>query len=165
MCNTSSAVCAVDLAAAKPLDPLTHQVWVLINRDTRHVCVAWRGTEQSKWQDVLTDLSLMPAAFTSERVVETSAGGLGKLLGRVQVGVTGCGCVGMCVRVDCAWTTSTQAVAAEAVAGVMERGVSKDVAVQATAKLLAATQQALAAAESTDPLVGMWEMDAGFACV
>ena len=58
---------------------------MLVNRDTRHVCVAWRGTEQSKWQDVLTDLSLLPAAFTAERAVESGAGGLGSLLGRVQV--------------------------------------------------------------------------------
>lgn len=61
------------------------QVWVLINRETRHVCVAWRGTEQSKWQDMLTDLSLLPAAFTAERAAETGAGGLGSILSRVQV--------------------------------------------------------------------------------
>jgi len=43
------------------------QAWVLWNRDARHMCVAFRGTEQTKLTDIVTDLKLMPCDFDVER--------------------------------------------------------------------------------------------------
>ena len=38
------------------------------NRDKRCVVLAWRGTEQLKWKDLLTDVRLAPTGFNVERV-------------------------------------------------------------------------------------------------
>lgn len=44
------------------------QAWVYWNRVERMACVAFRGTEQGKWQDILTDLHLVPAPLDPESV-------------------------------------------------------------------------------------------------
>lgn len=44
------------------------QLWVFCNREKRCVVLAWRGTEQLKWKDLLTDVRLTPTAFNVERV-------------------------------------------------------------------------------------------------
>ena len=44
------------------------QLWVFCNREKRCVVLAWRGTEQLKWKDLLTDLRLAPTGFNVERV-------------------------------------------------------------------------------------------------
>ena len=38
------------------------------NREKRCVVLAWRGTEQLKWKDLLTDVRLAPTGFNVERV-------------------------------------------------------------------------------------------------
>lgn len=47
---------------------LRHQAWLYWNPGRRSVCVAFRGTEQGKWRDILTDLHLVPAPLDPERV-------------------------------------------------------------------------------------------------
>ncbi|KAL4420729.1 hypothetical protein ABPG75_010385 [Micractinium tetrahymenae] len=47
------------------------QAWVFWNPERRHVCVAFRGTEQVKWKDILTDLRLAPVSLDPEGVAET----------------------------------------------------------------------------------------------
>ncbi len=37
------------------------------------LCIAFRGTEQVKWKDLITDLSFQPAAFNPERVLESGS--------------------------------------------------------------------------------------------
>lgn len=37
--------------------------------------LAWRGTEQLKWKDLLTDVRLSPTGFNVERVRGAGAGG------------------------------------------------------------------------------------------
>ncbi|CAL8471597.1 g11139 [Coccomyxa elongata] len=49
------------------------QVWVFRNASLRCMCIAFRGTEQVKWKDLVTDLSFQPAAFNPERVLESSS--------------------------------------------------------------------------------------------
>ena len=49
------------------------QVWLYRNPNAREVVVAFRGTEQVKWKDFVTDLNLTPAAFNPERV-DSNAG-------------------------------------------------------------------------------------------
>ena len=43
------------------------QAWVLYNKETRHVCVSFRGTEQTKLKDIVTDLNFIPCDFEAER--------------------------------------------------------------------------------------------------
>ncbi|KAL6759740.1 Alpha/Beta hydrolase protein [Haematococcus lacustris] len=52
------------------------QVWLYRNVLTREVVVGFRGTEQVKWKDFLTDLHLVPASLDPERVDSAGAGGL-----------------------------------------------------------------------------------------
>lgn len=47
------------------------QAWVFWKPEARHVCVAFRGTEQVKWKDILTDLRLAPVSLDPEGVAET----------------------------------------------------------------------------------------------
>lgn len=55
------------------------------------MCLAWRGTEQTKWQDILTDLSLLPAAFDAERTGDAvQSDKLGKVMDKVKVRVCVC---------------------------------------------------------------------------
>ena len=49
------------------------QVWVFRNVGLRCLCIAFRGTEQVKWKDLVTDLSFQPAAFNPERVLESGS--------------------------------------------------------------------------------------------
>ena len=49
------------------------QVWVFRNASLRCLCIAFRGTEQVKWKDLVTDLSFQPAAFNPERVLESGS--------------------------------------------------------------------------------------------
>lgn len=44
------------------------QAWIYWNPGQREACVAFRGTEQGKWKDILTDLHLVPAPLDPERV-------------------------------------------------------------------------------------------------
>ena len=44
------------------------QVWVFVNKPRKCVVVAFRGTEQVKWRDFLTDVRVNPTAFNTERV-------------------------------------------------------------------------------------------------
>ena len=48
------------------------QVWLLWNTAVRSLVIAFRGTEQVKWKDMVTDLSFQPAPFNPERVFERS---------------------------------------------------------------------------------------------
>jgi len=45
------------------------QAWVLWNREHRHVCVAFRGTEQDRFTDIITDLKVATCNFDVERSV------------------------------------------------------------------------------------------------
>lgn len=40
---------------------------MLWNKEEKHVCVSFRGTEQAKLKDVVTDLSLVACDFDLER--------------------------------------------------------------------------------------------------
>lgn len=44
------------------------QAWLYWNPRQRSMCVAFRGTEQGKWRDILTDLHLVPAPLDPERM-------------------------------------------------------------------------------------------------
>lgn len=44
------------------------QAWMYWNKAERTACVAFRGTEQGQWQDILTDLHLVPAPLDTESV-------------------------------------------------------------------------------------------------
>ena len=46
------------------------QAWLFWNPGARQLCLAFRGTEQAKWQDILTDLSLVPASLDPEGIAE-----------------------------------------------------------------------------------------------
>ena len=48
------------------------QVWLLWNAAVHSLVIAFRGTEQVKWKDMVTDLSFQPAPFNPERVLERS---------------------------------------------------------------------------------------------
>ena len=39
----------------------------------KSLVIAFRGTEQVKWKDMMTDLSFQPAPFNPERVLERSS--------------------------------------------------------------------------------------------
>eukprot|EP00884_Botryococcus_braunii_P003299 jgi/Botrbrau1/12970/Bobra.154_2s0020.4 len=54
------------------------QAWIGVDREGDGIVVAFRGTEQVKWQDFLTDLNVVPTSFNVERAPE-SRGGLGSL--------------------------------------------------------------------------------------
>lgn len=45
------------------------QAWVLWSPECRHVCVAFRGTEQTKFTDIITDLKVASCNFDVERSV------------------------------------------------------------------------------------------------
>uniref|UniRef100_A0A061R3D8 Triglyceride lipase n=1 Tax=Tetraselmis sp. GSL018 TaxID=582737 RepID=A0A061R3D8_9CHLO len=45
------------------------QAWILWNVGRRHLCVAFRGTEQAKLKDIVTDLNLVTCNFDVERSV------------------------------------------------------------------------------------------------
>ncbi|EFN50817.1 hypothetical protein CHLNCDRAFT_141758 [Chlorella variabilis] len=70
----------LNAAADAMFDPVAYldnpetdtQVWIFWNPATRRVCVAFRGTEQTKWKDILTDLSLVPASLDPEGVPDPS---------------------------------------------------------------------------------------------
>lgn len=47
------------------------QAWILWNNEEGIACVAFRGTEQAKWKDLLTDVSLVPATLDPERVADS----------------------------------------------------------------------------------------------
>ena len=49
------------------------QMWLLWNAAVRSLVIAFRGTEQVKWKDIMTDLSFQPAPFNPERVLERSS--------------------------------------------------------------------------------------------
>jgi hypothetical protein len=36
------------------------QAWIFLAKEKKHACVAFRGTEQSEWKDILSDLNLVP---------------------------------------------------------------------------------------------------------
>ncbi|KAL4857581.1 Phospholipase A(1) DAD1 [Chlorella vulgaris] len=46
------------------------QVWIFWSPETRGVCVSFRGTEQAKWKDILTDLSLVPSSLEPEGITD-----------------------------------------------------------------------------------------------
>ncbi|KAL4452452.1 hypothetical protein ABPG75_008114 [Micractinium tetrahymenae] len=46
------------------------EAWVYWNEEQGAACVAFRGTEQGKWRDILTDLHLVPAPLDPTRVAE-----------------------------------------------------------------------------------------------
>ncbi|KAK9829841.1 hypothetical protein WJX72_008191 [[Myrmecia] bisecta] len=48
------------------------QVWMFANNEKRRLVVAFRGTEQVKWKDLVTDMWLEPAPFNLERVFDKS---------------------------------------------------------------------------------------------
>ncbi|CAD7700050.1 unnamed protein product [Ostreobium quekettii] len=49
-------------------DPTTDtQAWVYRELQQKRVIVAFRGTEQVKWKDLLTDLNFQPVSFNAER--------------------------------------------------------------------------------------------------
>lgn len=47
------------------------QVWLFWSRARRQVVVAFRGTEQSSWKDILTDISLTPVALHTQRMADS----------------------------------------------------------------------------------------------
>lgn len=49
------------------------QVWLLWNAAVRSLVIAFRGTKEVKWKDMVTDLSFQPAPFNPERVLERSS--------------------------------------------------------------------------------------------
>lgn len=49
------------------------QMWLLWNAAVKSLVIAFRGTEQVKWKDMMTDLSFQPAPFNPERVLERSS--------------------------------------------------------------------------------------------
>lgn len=59
------------------------QAYVYWNSRRRQACVAFRGTEQGAWRDILTDLHLVPAPLDPERVA-AAQGTAGE--GRLQAG-------------------------------------------------------------------------------
>ncbi|KAI7836015.1 hypothetical protein COHA_010099 [Chlorella ohadii] len=46
------------------------QAWLFWNPESRSLCIAFRGTEQAKWKDILTDLLLVPASLDPEGLAE-----------------------------------------------------------------------------------------------
>ena len=59
---------------AKPFTPppSVPQVWLYRNQASREVIMAFRGTEQVKWKDIVTDLNLTPCSLNAERLDENS---------------------------------------------------------------------------------------------
>lgn len=61
-----------------PLSPLCFidepetdsQVWVFANIQHRTLCIAFRGTEQDSWRDMLTDISMAPALVEPGKIPE-----------------------------------------------------------------------------------------------
>lgn len=49
------------------------QVWLFSNSAKREAVIAFRGTEQIKWKDLVTDLNLAPCAFSPERLDEDAS--------------------------------------------------------------------------------------------
>ena len=49
------------------------QMWLLWNAAVKSLVIAFRGTEQVKWKDMMTDLSFQPAPFNPERVLKRSS--------------------------------------------------------------------------------------------
>ena len=48
-------------------------MWLLWNAAVKSLVIAFRGTEQVKWKDMMTDLSFQPAPFNPERVLDRSS--------------------------------------------------------------------------------------------
>lgn len=79
--------CKLGLNDTAVINPAV-QAYLYWNRQQRQVCVAFRGTEQGKWRDILTDLHLVPAPLDPDRVAEarwTAGGGRQGLAGRRQM--------------------------------------------------------------------------------
>ena len=68
----SSGICLSFLRLRSLEDLSALQVWLLQNAAVRSLVIAFRGTEQVKWKDMVTDLSFQPAPFNPERVFERS---------------------------------------------------------------------------------------------
>ena len=79
------ADCWAELTAAEPAvgdgadcrpavfvenDATDTQCWIFRDAAAREVVVAFRGTEQTKWQDLATDVNLTPSTIDPERVVD-----------------------------------------------------------------------------------------------
>ena len=77
-CLSALQMEVVSAAADAMFDPVAFidnpatdtQAWLYWNRGARQLCLAVRGTEQAKWQDILTDLSLIPASLDPEGIAE-----------------------------------------------------------------------------------------------
>lgn len=88
-----------EVAADAAFDPVAFienkdsdtQVWVYWNRPARKCVVAFRGTEQTKWKDVLTDVSLVPTSLDPEGVNsgnnDTQTSSLAKGLDALRAGL------------------------------------------------------------------------------
>ncbi|KAF5834575.1 hypothetical protein DUNSADRAFT_8700 [Dunaliella salina] len=63
-------------------DETDSQAWLYRNVDTKEAVVAFRGTEQIKWKDLVTDLNLVPSSFNVERIEEDH--GLARLIKAVS---------------------------------------------------------------------------------
>ena len=48
------------------------QVWTYWNRNERELVFAFRGTEQTEWKDLATDMNLVPCSFDVERTSQVS---------------------------------------------------------------------------------------------
>lgn len=48
------------------------EVWVLLNKPFKKVCLAFRGTVHDKWKDILTDISMTPVKLDPNKVKESS---------------------------------------------------------------------------------------------
>jgi hypothetical protein len=67
-----SGICLAFVGMRSIGNPSASQVWLLQNAAVRSLVIAFRGTEQVKWKDMVTDISFQPAPFNPERVYERS---------------------------------------------------------------------------------------------
>lgn len=60
-----------------PSISLCNKVWLFANCEKREAVIAFRGTEQIKWKDLVTDINLTPIALNPERLDSDAGEGRG----------------------------------------------------------------------------------------
>ena len=74
--NLKQLLIPAEAAADAAFDPICYvdnpqsdtQVWLFWNEKTRYLVISFRGTEQTKLKDIITDVSLAPATLDEERL-------------------------------------------------------------------------------------------------